>query len=499
MANMDPENITLQDALKATSDLYLRRLPQHIQVGPMPRGIVSPLVLPLRDLNPSAQQMKHCFDLIYDYTGNISTDALAPILRDQAWSELPVPFGLKNELGVKYDLLQIFIIPQENGKHCLVKHIFLPDAKVKASLFHEVVYGTVSKKGSHAPPERSEEELDKGFAFIREHGVRDNGNLKHLATDATMSQLIARYDLVISDFEDEVQETRYWGGEGQYRSASDFDYFSGCDVSQVDGMAILKRSVFLIFARNIIYWPFVSTTIPPQHPLSRYLTPIELDSPSPPAKKAHVDELSEPLHVQTMNPDFAGFQSAADEDEDVSDPIPSFGSRPDMFLSQELEQIIDETFPDEMDIASPGPEEFLNMGTRLKPWTYCSVKKIFAYRCTRKSCMKRTQPPDFHPIFLQGRGNSKTSLQLQTAILYCAVIGLSAVQTHFLLDVDHKPVERIFTNLDIAKARYVVHKEKSIQYGGWKDVEADEVDLGKGIFPNPRSPLIMPGRNSGVA
>ena len=141
---MDPENITLQDALKATSDLYLRRLPQHIQVGPMPRGIVSPLVLPLRDLNPSAQQMKHCFDLIYDYTGNISTDALAPILRDQAWSELPVPFGLKKELGVKYSL-QIFIIPQENGKHCLVKHIFLPDAKVKASLFHEVVYGTASE------------------------------------------------------------------------------------------------------------------------------------------------------------------------------------------------------------------------------------------------------------------------------------------------------------------------------------------------------------------
>ena len=158
-------------------------------------------------------------------------------------------------------------------------------------------------------------------------------------------------------------------------------------------------------------------------------------------------------------------------------------------------------------------QEFLNMGTRslirtlqkdkilpkhkfcphcgasgLKPWTYCSVKKIFAYRCTRKFCMKRTQPRDFHPIFLQGRGNSKTSLQLQTAILYCAVIGLSAVQTHFLLDVDHKPVERIFTNLDIAKARYVVHKEKSIQYGGWKDVEADEVDLGKGIFPNPEKP-----------
>ena len=203
------------------------------------------------------------------------------------------------------------------------------------------------------------------------------------------------------------------------------------DVSHVDGMAILKRSVFLIFSRNIIYWrlptalevnvPCMSwcrphllkdsckhilsnykkNGPPPADQLSRQVwedarlleairqhdnpttaptvslpgpvrvkqerfvwaralssatlrTPIDLDSPSPPPKKARVDELSEPLHVQTMNPDFAGFQSAADEDEDVSDPIPSVG---DMSLSQELEQIIDQTFPDEMDIASPGPEE----------------------------------------------------------------------------------------------------------------------------------------------
>jgi hypothetical protein len=46
--------------------------------------------------------------------------------------------------------------------------------------------------------------------------------------------------------------------------------------------------------------------------------------------------------------------------------------------------------------------------------------------------------------------------------------------------MDHKPVERIYVNLDVARARYVMLKEKDITYGGaGEDVEVDEVDLGK--------------------
>ena len=79
-----------------------------------------------------------------------------------------------------------------------------------------------------------------------------------------------------------------------------------------------------------------------------------------------------------------------------------------------------------------------------------------------------------------GAGSSITSLNHQAAALYCAVANVPCQSTHLLLDMDHKPVERIYANLDVARASYVVSKEKSITYGGkWQDVEVDEVDIGK--------------------
>ena len=59
--------------------------------------------------------------------------------------------------------------------------------------------------------------------------------------------------------------------------------------------------------------------------------------------------------------------------------------------------------------------------------------------------------------------------------------------------MDHKPVERIFTNLEIARARYVESQEKLITYGDpcgsmWTDVEADEVDLGKALVDDADDP-----------
>ena len=47
---MDPENIALANAIEATSDLYLRQLAQHVRIGPMPLGTVSPSTLPLREI-----------------------------------------------------------------------------------------------------------------------------------------------------------------------------------------------------------------------------------------------------------------------------------------------------------------------------------------------------------------------------------------------------------------------------------------------------------------
>ncbi|OLQ14811.1 hypothetical protein AK812_SmicGene961 [Symbiodinium microadriaticum] len=50
-----------------------------------------------------------------------------------------------------------------------------------------------------------------------------------------------------------------------------------------------------------------------------------------------------------------------------------------------------------------------------------------------------------------------------------------------LLDADDKAVARIYGNLDATRAKLVQQKGELITYGCWRDMEADEVDLGQGL------------------
>ena len=80
---------------------------------------------------------------------------------------------------------------------------------------------------------------------------------------------------------------------------------------------------------------------------------------------------------------------------------------------------------------------------------------------------------------------------MQASILLCAVAGVPQHCLSKILDVDKKIVTTIYGNNDPARTRFVIAKEKKIQYGGgkdWVDIEADEVDLGKGTVENPSNP-----------
>ena len=45
MVSVDPENVRLKDAVEATQNLFLRDMPSHVCVGPLPVGVISiPLV-----------------------------------------------------------------------------------------------------------------------------------------------------------------------------------------------------------------------------------------------------------------------------------------------------------------------------------------------------------------------------------------------------------------------------------------------------------------------
>lgn len=161
---------------------------------------------------------------------------------------------------------------------------------------HSLVAQVFKSSSKNAPKEKSEEELQAGFQFIIDEGERDKGNLKqllwiqthiskqgcpifgwreglvqraldNLSNDTTMAALVDRHDLTMGDYYDEIVEvyqivapyfedhsfwmlgepgkgktpngrtvammmSRHHGGVGQYRSASDFDYFRGCPFSK---------------------------------------------------------------------------------------------------------------------------------------------------------------------------------------------------------------------------------------------------------------------------
>ena len=126
---------------------------------------------------------------------------------------------------------------------------------------------------------------------------------------------------------------------------------------------------------------------------------------------------------------------------------------------------------------------------------HCSIGKLgglhfvkgrrsWAHKCTVQGCRKYLQPHDFHPIFFSGSGQSHTPLKNQAAVLCCALAGVPATSVPIILEMNHKPVERIFKNLEIARDQHVRKKEKAIKFGSnqtWADVKADEVDVGKEV------------------
>ena len=113
-----------------------------------------------------------------------------------------------------------------------------------------------------------------------------------------------------------------------------------------------------------------------------------------------------------------------------------------------------------------------------------------------QDCHKYLQPHDVHPIFNLSRGSLTTSRGTQAAILYCTAAGVSCQATHLIFDVDHRAAERIFGNVDVAKAKYTVKKDMATVRGGNGEVvEVDDVDIGK--FTNETLDETDTGKNGG--
>lgn len=323
MVSMDAGEVGLQEAIAATASLFLD-LPEHVVVGPMPVGSISPLDLPLKDLNEASHSIKHFVDLILDIpVATLDLENLKPIFRDQSWDALPEVMKFKTR--PHFDtIVQYVILPQADGQALLLKHVYVATEKVTgkqvADVIHgsgrEIAWGQGNKKIVRKAFQWMLEQLggiqfrhwsltpekkkpvscqptleDDGWTFLREHGELDKSDLKQLrwihhhinlpncpiqgwserlvqkaldslANDGAVAKLCSRYDLTIGDIEPDVLEvleqlvpylrdhsiwllgeagkgktplgrilammfSRYWGGEGCFRTTSDLDFFRG--------------------------------------------------------------------------------------------------------------------------------------------------------------------------------------------------------------------------------------------------------------------------------
>ncbi|CAE8603513.1 unnamed protein product, partial [Polarella glacialis] len=114
--------------------------------------------------------------------------------------------------------------------------------------------------------------------------------------------------------------------------------------------------------------------------------------------------------------------------------------------------------------------------------------KGLRYRCSAKVCQNYVLPQSGHSIFTSGRGPKATSLQHQAVVLLHALQNASQTICHKMTGLDHKMTQAIYGTNDKCRKIDVEKKEKKIVYGGkgnvWKDVEADEVDLGSQLVDN---------------
>ena len=102
----------------------------------------------------------------------------------------------------------------------------------------------------------------------------------------------------------------------------------------------------------------------------------------------------------------------------------------------------------------------------------------YEWRCNDgRKCGKQVRPTHCHPIFAEGNGKETSTLKDKARVLFGILTGMTTAQIYLHYVKNHKMIEDMTRNLDLARKQYVEKYEKDIVYGDgkkWVDVEADE-------------------------
>ena len=200
--------MTIEEAKAATGPFKFNDMPSPF-AKEYPMGTVAPMDLPITyDVNDGSEYTWY-LDFVTDYEGKFDQkekDDLAKIYMEKRFHDLPAPFGVKQSPQMPFNM-QFAVRPQLNGKWAIIKAVRL-DKKVKGSFIRTLCFGTprswlwsggnqkqllkafiymfenmgcwqcrywhLTPDGKAAGPAMDEEEIDKGFDFIEEHGPRSS-------------------------------------------------------------------------------------------------------------------------------------------------------------------------------------------------------------------------------------------------------------------------------------------------------------------------------------
>ena len=107
----------------------------------------------MKDLSPATASLKHFLDIVTNVEADsFDMDNVRATIRDKAWSDLPAPFKPKDRPTFNY-IVQWFVVPQADGRLCIIKRYYVKEDKVKGSAVakiiagvgHEISWGTTNK------------------------------------------------------------------------------------------------------------------------------------------------------------------------------------------------------------------------------------------------------------------------------------------------------------------------------------------------------------------
>eukprot|EP00973_Karenia_brevis_P010921 1480876-Karenia_brevis.AAC.1 len=137
MGNEHDGRLTFQEALVAVADMKVSTLDRPIVVN-RPKGTVDVRDLPLED--SASPKLHQWVDIIRNLDDIQDKDTLANLFITGRYTDLPVPFCLKETVHIPYTQ-SCYFLPQDDGKFTLVKVVVLEgDGKLTADKIQRTIH-----------------------------------------------------------------------------------------------------------------------------------------------------------------------------------------------------------------------------------------------------------------------------------------------------------------------------------------------------------------------